>query len=183
VLRALLLGAVLGVGAASAQGVPEPAGFREAPYRGPVPDGLAGAVTVATADAHRLWEEGRTAFVDVLPREERPADLPEGTIWRVPPHDSIPGATWLPNTGYAALSGPEDAYLRDGLAAVTGGDPARPVLFFCLQECWMSWNAAKRALAMGYTDVLWYPGGADGWAAAGHPTERLEPWAGPGAAP
>ena len=179
VLRAALLGAALLAGAASAQGVPEPAGFREAPYRGPVPDGLAGATTVSVEEAHRLWEEGQAAFVDVLPREERPAELPEDTIWRVPPHDSIPSATWLPNTGYAALSAPEQAYLRDGLSAATGGDPARPVLFFCLQECWMSWNAAKRALAMGYAEVLWFPGGADGWAAAGHPTERIEPWAAP----
>jgi rhodanese-related sulfurtransferase len=27
----------------------------------------------------------------------------------------------------------------------------------------MSWNAAKRALALGYTNVVWYPDGTDGW--------------------
>ena len=36
----------------------------------------------------------------------------------------------------------------------------------------MSWNAAKRALALGYAHVAWYPEGADGWAAAGLPLEK-----------
>ena len=35
----------------------------------------------------------------------------------------------------------------------------------------MSWNAAKRALALGYTHVAWYPEGTDGWAAADLPLE------------
>ncbi|MDP2740597.1 MAG: PQQ-dependent catabolism-associated CXXCW motif protein, partial [Pseudorhodobacter sp.] len=56
-----------------------------------------------------------------------------------------------------------------------GGDPERPVVFFCLSDCWMSWNAATRALNYGYTRVFWYPLGTDGWAAQGYPTEALEP--------
>lgn len=176
-LRVMLLNcAVLtGMGAASAEDVPEPAGFRDAPYRAPVPSGLAGAVTVDTEEAHRLWEEGATAFVDVLPREERPENLPEDMIWRIPPHVSIPGATWLPNTGYAELSTLEQDYLARGLSMATEGDPSHPVLFFCRDECWMSWNAAKRAMAMGYSTVLWYPLGADGWADASLPVEQIEP--------
>jgi rhodanese-related sulfurtransferase len=35
--------------------------------------------------------------------------------------------------------------------------------------------AAKRALALGYTDVAWYPEGSDGWAAAGLPVEKRTP--------
>jgi PQQ-dependent catabolism-associated CXXCW motif protein len=174
-LRIALLLACLVPGAALAQAVAEPPGYREAPYRAPTPAGLSGATTVGTEEARRLWEEGVTTFIDVLPREERPPDLPEGTIWRDRPHDSIPGATWLPNVGYAALSPEEAAYFEGGLAAATGGDPSRPVLFFCREECWMSWNAAKRALAMGYSDVYWFPGGTDGWARAGFATERLDP--------
>ena len=27
----------------------------------------------------------------------------------------------------------------------------------------MSWNAAKRILSMGFTNVAWYPDGTDGW--------------------
>jgi rhodanese-related sulfurtransferase len=31
----------------------------------------------------------------------------------------------------------------------------------------MSWNAAKRILASGYSNVAWYPEGTDGWERAG----------------
>ncbi|EYD75652.1 hypothetical protein Rumeso_02739 [Rubellimicrobium mesophilum DSM 19309] len=174
-LRAALLLAVLLPVAAMAETVPEPEGYRGAPYAAPVPGGLAGATTVDAEEAHRLWEAGDVAFVDVLPREPKPGNLPEGTIWHERAHDGIPGATWLPNVGYEALSTEEERYFGDGLRQVTGGDPSRPVLFYCKQDCWMSWNAAKRALAMGYRNVLWFPGGADGWAGAGFPTERAEP--------
>jgi PQQ-dependent catabolism-associated CXXCW motif protein len=42
-------------------------------------------------------------------------------------------------------------------------------------ECWMSWNAAKRAVALGYARVHWYPDGTDGWAAAGLPLAEARP--------
>ncbi len=35
----------------------------------------------------------------------------------------------------------------------------------------MSWNAAKRALALGYQNVAWYPDGTDGWHEAGLPLQ------------
>ena len=35
----------------------------------------------------------------------------------------------------------------------------------------MSWNAAKRAMTLGYTHVVWYPEGSDGWIGHGLPTE------------
>ena len=174
-LRAALLLACLIPAGVLAQPVAEPEGYRGAPYAAPVPEGLAGATTVDAAGAHGLWEEGEVAFLDVLPREPRPENLPEGTIWRERPHDSIPGATWLPNVGYEALSAEEQAYLDGGLRLATDGDPSRPVLFFCKTDCWMSWNAAKRALEMGYRKVYWFPGGADGWAGAGFATEPAEP--------
>lgn len=172
---ALLVVLALLPGHAVAQAVPEPEGYREAPYRAPVPSGLTGASTVTTEEAHRLWQGRNVAFVDVLPRDARPADLPEGTLWRERPRDTIPGATWLPNVGYAELSPEEAAYFRTGLRAVTDGDPEHPVLFFCREECWMSWNAAKRALEQGHAAVLWYPEGTDGWTRGGHPTERAAP--------
>jgi PQQ-dependent catabolism-associated CXXCW motif protein len=45
------------------------------------------------------------------------------------------------------------------------------IVFYCLASCWMSWNAAKRALAIGYRRVAWYPDGTDGWAADHLPLE------------
>jgi PQQ-dependent catabolism-associated CXXCW motif protein len=171
------LAAVLAVGLALPvqAGVPEPSGYRGEPYRAPVPATLAGATVVGDSEAHRLWEAGTAAFIDVLPHPPRPAALPEGTIWHETPHDSIPGATWLPDTGYEALAPETLAYMLDGLAAASAGQRDAPLVFFCMTDCWMSWNAAKRALEQGYTQVIWYPGGVDGWAAAGWPLEPAMP--------
>ncbi len=171
-LAALFL--ILAAGFAHAQAA-EPDGFRMEEYRAPVPATLAGATVVGPEEAHALWEAGETAFIDVLPRAPKPAKLPPGTIWREKPRMSIPGAMWLPNVGYGALAEVTDAYFRAGLAAATGGDKAHPVLFFCLENCWMSWNASKRALEYGYTRVYWLPEGSDGWALFDYPTEELEP--------
>jgi rhodanese-related sulfurtransferase len=39
----------------------------------------------------------------------------------------------------------------------------------------MSWNAAKRALSIGYNNVAWYPDGTDGWQAAKLPLREAKP--------
>ena len=159
---------------------PEPEGYRMEAYRAPVPATLEGARVLTTDEAHALWEEG-AAFVDVLPRPPRPEGLPEGTIWRPARREDIPGSVWLPDTGFGALSPEDAAYLEAGLRAASGGDPGAPLVFYCKAECWMSWNAAKRAREeLGYGSVAWYPEGTDGWAAAGLPLEPREPEAPPG---
>ena len=60
-------------------------------------------------------------------------------------------------------------YFRLGLERVTQSDGAKLLVFYCIRDCWMSWNAAKRALALGYKNVAWY---SDGWEAAGLPCRR-----------
>ena len=40
----------------------------------------------------------------------------------------------------------------------------------------MSWNAAKRAVEWGYSSVVWYPLGADGWEEAKLPLEENKPY-------
>lgn len=174
-IRAALAALLLSAPLAAAQSV-EPEGYRMDDFRSPVPDTLKGVTVVDTEQAAALWRAGETAFIDVLPRAPKPANLPETVIWRDKPRDSIPGATWLPNVGYGAIAPVTEAYFREGLAAATGGDKAKPVLFFCLSDCWMSWNAAKRARwEFGYENVYWYPEGTDGWTFEELPTERIEP--------
>ena len=53
---------------------------------------------------------------------------------------------------------------------LTGGRFTTPVLVYCHEKCWLSWNAAKRALSYGYKHVYWFPEGIEGWTAANHPT-------------
>ena len=43
------------------------------------------------------------------------------------------------------------AYFADGLERAARGDQSTPLVFYCLADCWQSWNAAKRALSLGYT--------------------------------
>lgn len=155
--------------------VEEPQDYRQDEYRAPVPATLSGATVISTEQAHRLWESGQAAFIDVLPRPPKPKDLPEGTIWKEKPRISVKGALWLPNTGYGKLADVTLGYFRKGLEKASGGDKNHSLLFFCLPDCWMSWNAARRALELGYSKVYWYPEGSEGWAAAGYPTEQLTP--------
>ncbi len=117
---AMALAAVLGIAspAALAGDVAEPAGFRMEEYRAPVPDTLAGARVLTTADAAALWKAGGAAFVDVLPKPPKPK-LPKGTVFRLPPRDDIPGSVWLPDVGYGALSPEMEAYFRANLEAAT----------------------------------------------------------------
>ncbi len=144
-------------------------------YRAPVPGTLSGGIVVGPEEAYDLWQTGKAAFIDVLPQPPKPANLPEGTIWRDKPRKSIPGAIWLPNVGYGAIADVTADYFRAGLDKVTQGDMGHPVVLFCLEECWMSWNAAKRAIEWGHTSVYWLPEGTDGWQLWGYPMERVKP--------
>ena len=156
-----LAAALFLTGAAAAQ-VPEPQGFRGPPYQAEVPAQLTGAQTITGAQAVALHGAGAT-FIDVYPRQIRPDGLPAGTIWHAAPHQTIPGAIWLYDTGYQALSAPETARLTQGLAQATQGNLDAPLVIFCREDCWMSWNAAKRAVQLGYRAVHWFPGGSDDW--------------------
>jgi PQQ-dependent catabolism-associated CXXCW motif protein len=162
------------VSAFSQNGISEPTGYRMQDYRGPTPTSLAGARVITTREAEELWKGG-AAFVDVLPHPPRPANLPPGMIWHEKPHMDIPGSIWLPDTGYGALASSTERYLHDGLTRITQGDQSRWLVVYCQKDCWMSWNAAKRALTMGYKNIAWYPDGTDGWQASGLPVQQAEP--------
>ena len=110
-----------------------------------------------------------------MPRDAKPANLPPGTIWRDRRRENIPGSVWLANVGYGALSGEMESYFRHSLEELTGGDVGRVLVFYCDRDCWMSWNAAKRAIAFGYARVHWYPDGTQGWTEAGLPRAETTP--------
>ena len=97
-------------------------------FRAPVPDGLQGAATVKTEQVWDLWEAQSAIFIDVLPRPPKPKDLPEGTVWRDRPRDNIPGSVWLPNVGFGALNPTMEAYYRDNLRRLTGGEDRKSVV-------------------------------------------------------
>jgi PQQ-dependent catabolism-associated CXXCW motif protein len=155
-----------------------PEGYRLSEFRSPVPPSLTGTEVVDTSAVQRLLADPDTGPIpiDVLPAPVKPDGLPATSLWLPPDHTNIPGSVWLPNVGFGRLSDALDIYFRDNLERLTDGDRDKPILIYCLADCWMSWNAAKRAAqAYGYTRVYWYPEGTTGWEAAGLPLAKSRP--------
>jgi len=159
----------------SAGQVREPSGYRQDDYRAPTPATVDGRPGLSTQDAQALWKSGEATFIDVLKQAPKPDNLAPGTIWHDTPRSDIPGSLWLPDVGYGALAQPTETYFRAGLEKASKGDPSRKLVFYCLKDCWMSWNATKRARSLGYENAEWYAGGTDDWAAAGLPLEDRKP--------
>lgn len=150
-------------------GVPEPDGYRMDRYRTPVPATLEGATVLSTGALAELIPAERPILVDVLPKTRKPKGRDPTQLWMEPKREHIPGSAWLPNVGYGELSAEFADYFRRELERLTGGDKTKPLVFYCDANCWMSWNAAKRAMTeLGYERVYWYPEGVQGWKKAGH---------------
>ena len=148
--------------------VPQPEGYRLDNYNAPVPAAAPGAQTIHTEALHALVM-GKTppVLVDVLPAPRRPPGMRPDAPWLPVPRRDIPGSLWLPDIGRGAIPPERDAWMEQQLNTATGGDRSRAIAFYCRADCWMSWNAAKRAAAHGWKSVLWYPDGAEAWEAAG----------------
>ena len=138
-------------------GVLAQSALRLADYHAATPLEVPGARTVSTPQLRRLLQ---------TPVNERPLlfDVLGGDG-----HASLPGAIWLPDAGRGTSY--QDALqgrLAQALAAATQRNPARPIAFFCAgPRCWLSYNAALRAVRLGYRNVMWYRGGIEAWGASG----------------
>ena len=143
-------------------------GYRVGNYRSATPAQAPGATTVSTADVQRLREAG-AALIDTFGVPGIEPDPLSGEWVFAAPHETIPGSSWVPNVGTGTLTRTMEAYFRESLAHAAGPPPGKSIVFFCQKDCWISWNAAKRAASWGYTAVNWYPEGTDGWMAAGLP--------------
>ena len=148
-------------------------GYRVQNYRAPVKLPVEGGQRIDIAELDRLTAAG-AVLVDTMP--ERGGYDPQTGDWRlVDKRDSIPGATWLPEVGRGVLEPRLAAYFSGELKRLTGGDTAKPIVFFCLADCWMSWNAVKRAASFGYTKLYWFAEGSDGWFEADRDLVRVKP--------
>ena len=134
--------------------------LRQQPYHAPTPREIPGARVVSTRELHAMLAgPNAPVLIDVL-AEER--------------HVTLVGAVWLSGAGRGAnFLDPLQAALTQLLQQLSRGDKARPLVFFCAgAQCWLSYNAALRAVAAGYTKVYWYRGVVEAWMAAGLPTAR-----------
>ncbi|TPG74181.1 PQQ-dependent catabolism-associated CXXCW motif protein [Pseudomonas arsenicoxydans] len=138
-------------------------GYRINLYRSPTPDSLQGATIVDTPALQTLLSQTPPPLlIDVYRRQWL-----QGQFIEDQPHENLPGSHWLANTGDGDLTPDWQGYFARNLKALTAGDPARPLVFYCRADCWLSWNAVKRASAMGYKTLYWYRDGLDAWQSAG----------------
>ena len=177
--RRAIAGLVLGLLSVANPGVraapPEPQGYRTDDYRAPTPATIAGGTALDTPTARQLWKDGGAVWIDVLAAPHRPANLAASAVWLPVPRRDIPGSVWLPDVGRGELNTELEAYFRTNLDRVAKGRRDTAAVFYCLANCWMSWNAAKRAASWGYKHVYWYRDGTDGWGAAKLPLAAAAP--------
>ncbi len=137
-------------------------------YDAPTPLTVPGATTVTT--------EVFAAMMEHDPPVPLLFDCLDGIPGKV--RKVIPGATWL---GSAAGDGYVFAAEMNRFAKMlekeTGGDKDREMVFYCLSsKCWLSYNAALKAVELGYRRVYWYRGGLAAWHASGRIFVRADPY-------
>ncbi len=138
-------------------------GYRTERYQAAVPQTPPVGARVWIADIDRLVAEEKAVLIDVSPITGAGYD-PATARWRIAkPHASLPGAVWLPEVGRGVIDANVERFFRQELARLSGGNKAHPLILFCHADCWMSWNAMKRAGRLGYTRLYWFPEGTDGW--------------------
>jgi len=155
--------------------VKEPAGYWMGASHGPVTTTLSGGTVIHTRKLAALLQAGGVLVIDVSDAPRRPANMAADAVWLPLPHPVIPGALWIPGAGQGAIAAPVDKLYREHLALGTDNDPAHRLVIYCHRNCWLSWNAAKRAISYGYRNVYWFPDGMEGWRAAGLPTANADP--------
>ena len=121
------------------------------------PMSIPGARRITTQDLKDLSQ--RALVLDVLDEQSG--------------HYTIPGAIHLPGAGNYG-NGHFDDRLQDKfqtvLSRLVSRNPGKPIVFFCASsQCWESYNAALRAMKMGFENVLWYRGGLLSWKTASLP--------------
>jgi PQQ-dependent catabolism-associated CXXCW motif protein len=138
-----------------------------------VPATIAGGRVVHARALARLIKRRDVLVIDVSNEPRRPAELAPGAPWLPAPHRAVPGAHWIPGVGAGAIAPRLEEQFRSELAVSLGEDANRPLVFYCHARCWLSWNAAKRAIGFGYKRVYWFPDGIEGWTAAGLPVVQV----------
>jgi len=150
-------------------------GYRASLYRSPTPATADVARTVDTAQVQALLQQQPPALlIDVYKRP-----FLNGQFIDSEAHANLPGSHWLANTGDGALDDQWSGYFSRHLQRLSGGDRQHPIVFYCRSDCWLSWNAVKRATALGYSRLYWYRDGLDAWENAGLPVVAATPEAFP----
>jgi PQQ-dependent catabolism-associated CXXCW motif protein len=174
-MRLLPLLLLLAAFAARGEDVKEPEGFWTGPINSAVPATIAGGKVIHAQELAELLKQTKPIVIDVSNEPKRPAGMAPDAPWLPLPQQVIPGGVWLPGVGVVDIAPETDALFRRHLSQATGGELDHPVVIYCHEHCWLSWNAAKRAISYGYRRVYWFPEGMEGWRAAGNTTVVAKP--------
>ena len=146
-------------------------GYRIAHYRGVIPHPPEGISHIAVDEVAKL----HAVLIDVTPAEGAVRDPTTGR-WRLAePHQSIPGAHWFPEAGRGRLEPDIERWFLSGVERLAGRHPDKPIVVFCLADCWMSWNASLRLRRAGFPHVRWFAEGIDGWRESGRVVRFVQP--------
>jgi PQQ-dependent catabolism-associated CXXCW motif protein len=153
-------------------GVPPQRHLHAGPMHGPTPAALPGGQLVTTQGLLALLHGGRQRAA-APGGQPAPGGRLAPVLFDVLGHpQSLPGAipaAWMAQPG--RLDDELQHRVEAFLARHSGARKDRPLVFYCLsRDCWMSYNAALRAIQAGYSQVLWYRGGLQAWQAAGQAT-------------
>jgi PQQ-dependent catabolism-associated CXXCW motif protein len=145
-------------------------GYRVSKLRDPVPNQLDGGEVLNVDQLEALLATGRPLLIDVF--DDRPGRLQQwniGFLRRSETRMNIAGSITMAGFGDGALGDKEVRAFNRQLDLATGGDNTRSIVFYCLANCWTSWNAARRAVSLGYRNVKWFRDGVETWSDAGLP--------------
>jgi PQQ-dependent catabolism-associated CXXCW motif protein len=154
---------------------PEPPDYWTGPINGPVPANITGGTVIRAPELAAMLKQGGVVLVDVSNAPRRPDNLAPGAPWLPLPHQVIPGSLWIAGAGLGTIEPSVETAFHDRLAAATQRDLSHPLVIYCHERCWLSWNAARRAIRYGYRRVYWFPDGIEGWRTAGFPLAVAQP--------
>lgn len=134
-------------------GVPVTRTLHAGEMHGPTPASIPGGQVITTQGLLDLQQKNVPhVIVDVLGAPEK---LPNAVA-----------GVWLSQPG--SFTDNVQPRAAQFLQQATQGQKEMPLVFYCRSPlCWMSYNAALRAIHAGYTNVLWYRGGIESWKMAG----------------
>lgn len=150
-------------------------GLRTAYYRAALPPKVPGGTRIDVKQAYDHFKNKDALFIDVMAHTGTGPDPIDG-FWRLSePRSNIPGSYWLADVGTGTLTPEMQHYYKENLKKITGSDKTKALILYCTADCWMAWNAVRRASRLGYTNLLWFPEGSDEWSAAGYPLKNSVP--------
>lgn len=143
-------------------GVPPKAQLHDGEMHGPTPNQIPGGQVITTK-----------GLMPLLRAQNVPVRVFDVLGTRVSLPGAIP-AVWASQPG--RFDDATQARVAEMLRSVTGGRKEVALVFYCGgPQCWMSYNAALRAIQLGYPNVMWYRGGLEAWHHAGGPLAHAAP--------